>query len=112
MLELGKHTNEAHKNIGKIAKENADILIVVGPRAEKIKEGAIEAEMNEENIIQFLNSSEAGNFIKTFIEKNDIVLVKGSQGMRMERVVEAILLDQENKSKLLVRQEREWLEKK
>jgi len=112
MLELGKHTSEAHENIGKIAKENADILIVVGPRAEKIKEGAIEAGMNKKNIIQFLNSYEAGNFIKTFVEKNDIVLVKGSQGMRMERVVEAILLDQENKSKLLVRQEREWLEKK
>jgi UDP-N-acetylmuramoyl-tripeptide--D-alanyl-D-alanine ligase len=112
MLELGKHTNEAHKNIGKIVKDNVDILIVVGPRAEKIKEGAIEAGMSEKNIIQFLNSYEAGDFIKTFIEKNDIVLVKGSQGMRMERVVEAILLDQENKSKLLVRQEKEWLEKK
>ncbi|MEK7471433.1 MAG: UDP-N-acetylmuramoyl-tripeptide--D-alanyl-D-alanine ligase [Patescibacteria group bacterium] len=112
MLELGKHTNEAHKNIGKITKENADVLFVVGSRAEKIKEGAIEVGMNEENIFQFLNSCEAGNFIKTFIEKNDIVLVKGSQGMRMERVVEAILLDQENKSKLLVRQEPEWIEKK
>ena len=112
MLELGKHTSEAHKNIGKIAKDNADIVIVVGPRAEKIKEGAIEAGMSKEKIIHFLNSYEAGNFIKTFIEKNDIVLVKGSQGMRMERVVGEILLDQENKSKLLVRQEKEWLEKK
>jgi len=112
MLELGKHTNEAHKNIGKIAKDNADILIVVGSRAEKIKEGAIEAGMSEKKIIQFLNSHEAGDFIKTFIEKNDIVLVKGSQGMRMERIVGEILLDQENKSKLLVRQEPEWLEKK
>jgi UDP-N-acetylmuramoyl-tripeptide--D-alanyl-D-alanine ligase len=112
MLELGKHTNEAHKNIGKIAKENADILFVVGPRAEKIKEGAIEAGMKKKNIIQFLNSHEAGNFVKTFVKENDIVLVKGSQGMRMERVVGEILLDQENKSKLLVRQEKEWLEKK
>ncbi|MFA6257869.1 MAG: UDP-N-acetylmuramoyl-tripeptide--D-alanyl-D-alanine ligase [Candidatus Paceibacterota bacterium] len=125
MLELGKHTIEAHKNIGKIAKDNIDILIVVGQRAEKIKEGAIEAGMREKNpprvdessrveagIFQFLNSNEAGDFIKTFVEKNDIVLVKGSQGMRMERVVGAILLDQENKYKLLVRQEPEWLEKK
>ncbi len=112
MLELGKHTEEAHKNIGKIAKENVDILIVVGPRAKKIKEGAIEAGMNEENICEFLDSKEAGAFLKTFVIENDLVLIKGSQGMRMERVVEAVLLDQENKFKLLVRQDEEWLEKK
>jgi UDP-N-acetylmuramoyl-tripeptide--D-alanyl-D-alanine ligase len=112
MLELGKHTIEAHKNIGKIVKENAEILFVVGPRAKAIKEGAMEVGMNAEKIFEFANSSEAGDFVKTFIQKNDLVLVKGSQGMRMERVVEAILLDQKNKNKLLVRQDKEWLKKK
>jgi UDP-N-acetylmuramoyl-tripeptide--D-alanyl-D-alanine ligase len=111
MLELGKYTNEAHKNIGKIAKENCDVLIVVGPRAEKIKEGAVEAGMLE-NIFEFSNSFEAGNFMKTFAQKGDIILVKGSQGMRMERVTGAILLDQKNKKNLLVRQDEEWLKKK
>lgn len=112
MLELGRHTVEAHKNIGKIARENlsenADILIVVGQRAESIKEGAVDAGMSAEKISEFLNSHQAGEFIKTFVQKGDIVLVKGSQGMRMERVVEAILLDQQNKEKLLVRQDEEW----
>lgn len=112
MLELGKHTVEAHKNIGKVAQEKADVLLVVGPRAKSIKQGASEAGMSEKNIFEFLDSIEAGNFIKTFIQKGDIVLVKGSQGMRMERVVDAILLDQANKKKLLVRQDKEWLEKK
>ncbi|MSU44885.1 UDP-N-acetylmuramoyl-tripeptide--D-alanyl-D-alanine ligase [Candidatus Nomurabacteria bacterium] len=112
MLELGKHTEEAHKDIGRIVKENCDVLIVVGSRAKAIKEGAISLGMNEANIFEFLNSSEAGEFMKTFIQKGDLTLVKGSQGMRMERVVDAILLDQENKNKLLVRQEDEWLNKK
>ena len=115
MLELGRHTLSAHKNIGKVAKEilsgNEDALVVVGQRAKAIKEGAMESGMNIENILEFLDSREAGNFIKTFIQKDDIVLVKGSQGMRMERAVEAILLDQENKNKLLVRQDVEWLSK-
>lgn len=116
MLELGRHTIESHKNIGKIAKEilkdDRDVLIVVGPRAKNIKEGAIEVGFNIENIFEFLNSKEAGNFIKTFIEKGDIVLVKGSQGMRMEHVVEEILFDEANKDTLLVRQDIEWKKKK
>ena len=123
MLELGKHTKEAHENIGKIAKENVDILIVVGPRAKAIKEGAIlagfaspecrtKAGMNPESIFEFNNSNEAGDFLKTFVQAGDLVLLKGSQGIRMERAVEAILLDQENKNKLLVRQDKERLEKK
>ena len=115
MLELGKHTSEAHKHIGQVAKENlqeGDVLMVVGPRAEAIKEGALEMGMKPENIFNFLNSTEAGDFIKTFVRKGDILLVKGSQGVRMERVVEKILLDQKNKNKLLVRQDAEWLKKK
>ncbi len=112
MLELGKHTVEAHKNIGKVAHENAKVLVVVGPRAEHIREGALAAGFKEGNIYQYANSVEAGEFLKTFLKKGDLVLVKGSQSMRMERVVEAILLDQENKRHLLVRQDREWLMKK
>ncbi len=112
MLELGKHTEEAHKNVGLIAKENTEVLIVVGPRAQKIKEGAIEAGMNIENIFEFLNSKEAGEFLKTLIQKDDLVLIKGSQGMRMEYAVEAILLDKKNKKNLLVRQDEEWKKKK
>lgn len=110
MLELGKHTIDAHKHIGRIASENTDILIVVGPRAKSIKEGAFEAGMKGE-IFEFFNSHEAGDFIKTFIQKGDVVLVKGSQGMRMERIVEVILLDQKNKNKLIARQDEEWLKK-
>jgi UDP-N-acetylmuramoyl-tripeptide--D-alanyl-D-alanine ligase len=112
MLELGRHTLNAHKNIGLIAKENCEVLVVVGQRATAIKEGALGAGMSENNIFEFLDSKEAGDFIKTFLQKGDMVLVKGSQGMRMERVVSAILLDQENKNKLLVRQDIEWLKKK
>ena len=68
--------------------------------------------MNIESIFEFLNSQEAGEFLKTFVQKNDFILIKGSQGMRMERTVEAILQDKKNKSKLLVRQDEEWLKKK
>ncbi len=112
MLELGRHTDEAHRNVGRTVKENCDVLVVVGPRALAIKEGATEAGMNTKNIFDFWDSLTAGEFMKRFVGKNDLILVKGSQGMRMERAVEAILLDVENKDKLLVRQDKEWLKKK
>jgi len=112
MLELGKHTSVAHKNVGKVAAETADVLVTVGHRAEGIKDGAIEAGMFADNIFQFLDSYEARDFVKDFIAENDIILIKGSQGMRMERVIEPILLDQEHMEDLLVRQDKEWKNKK
>ncbi len=108
MLELGKYTIDAHKNIGKIAKENADVLVVVGPRAQSMKEGAMENGMNKENIFEFTNSILAGEFMETFVKKGDLVLVKGSQGMRMERIVVILMTHKEDKEKLLVRQDQEW----
>lgn len=111
MLELGKHTEEAHRRIGEVARENCDVLIVVGPRAQGIKNGALDAGMARENIFEFSNSFLAGEFLKDFIKKDDLILIKGSQGVRMERAVEAILKDQNDKKILLVRQDSEWLKK-
>lgn len=111
MLELGKHTEEAHRQIGAVAKENTDILIVVGPRAQSIKKGALDSGMSEENIFEFSNSFLAGEFLQDFIKKGDLILIKGSQGVRMERAVEAILENKEEKNNLLVRQDAQWLEK-
>jgi UDP-N-acetylmuramoyl-tripeptide--D-alanyl-D-alanine ligase len=111
MLELGKYTQEAHYSVGKTAKENADILIVVGPRAVAIKEGAIENEMNKKDIYEFSDSRGAGEFLETFIKDNDLIFIKGSQGVRMERAVERVLENKENKTKLLVRQEPQWQRK-
>ncbi len=112
MLELGRHTEEAHKNIGKIVKENIDILVVVGPRAQYIKIGALESGMKEENIFEFQDSIQAGDFLKDFIKNRDLILIKGSQGVRMEKTVFNLLKNPEKQAKYLVRQEEEWLKKK
>jgi len=72
-------------------------------------EAAHDAEMAEENILQFDESREAGIFIQSMISPGDIILVKGSQSIRMERVVEEIMACPEDKEKLLVRQDEEWV---
>ncbi len=108
MLELGKYSIDEHKKAGEKIGKFADMLVTVGVRARFIAEGAVESKMTENKIHQLDNSKEAGEYLKTIIEKGDVVLVKGSQGMRMERVVDQIMSHPEDKEKLLVRQDKEW----
>ena len=67
--------------------------------------------MSEKNVYQFDTSQEAGSFIQNTIAEGDVVLVKGSQSMRMEQAVKEIMAEPEQASELLVRQEEEWLNK-
>jgi UDP-N-acetylmuramoyl-tripeptide--D-alanyl-D-alanine ligase len=108
MLELGRFSIDEHKKAGEHAGKFVDILITVGVRARSIAEGALNQEMDEANIFQFDDSEEAGMFLQNMIKPGDIILVKGSQGVRCERVVEEIMAHPEDKEKLLVRQDAEW----
>jgi len=108
MLELGKHTDEAHRKIGGLAAESAHILMTVGIRARMITSGAQAGGMSEINIFQFEDARQAGKHIKSVVEKGDIILVKGSQAMRMEHIVEEVMAHPKKKTKLLARQSPEW----
>jgi len=108
MLELGKFTEEEHFNLGERLAIVVDILVTVGPRAKFISEGAIEKGLNPKQIYNFDSSKTAAKFLVGIIEKGDLVLVKGSQSVRLEHAVEAIMLNKELKRKLLCRQEKEW----
>ncbi len=108
MLELGKMTEEAHRAIGEKIIGIANMLIVVGPRAKFIAEGAIDAGFPQKEVYSFDSSQTVAKFLTGVIEKGDIVLLKGSQGVRLERAVEAIMAHPEQKGKLLCRQEKEW----
>lgn len=108
MLELGRFTVDEHRKIGQRASKVAKILATVGIRSRYTAEGALNAGMDEGNILQFDDSEEAGKFIKDLIKEGDIIYVKGSQGMRMEKCVEELMAHPEDKEKLLVRQDTEW----
>jgi UDP-N-acetylmuramoyl-tripeptide--D-alanyl-D-alanine ligase len=99
MLELGKMTESAHREI---------VLIVVGPRAKFIAEGALEKGFPKTKIHRFDTSAVTAEFLKGFIKTGDMILLKGSQGVRLERATEAIMAHPELASKLLCRQEKEW----
>ena len=111
MLELGKYTIQAHQNIGNIAGSFVDLLICVGSRAKFIADSAVN-QMSTEKIYKFETSDEAKLKVKELIKEGDLILVKGSQGIRMEKIVEEIMAEPEKKKELLVRQSKKWLIKK
>lgn len=92
MLELGASSEKAHRSLGKqIASSNIDYLFLIGERARDIKRGAQEAGMSEDKIFSFAHTIEAGYFLQDRIKENDIILVKGSRGAKMEQVVYEIM---------------------
>ncbi len=90
MLEIGKYTPEAHEAIGRIAAKSADVLFTVGPRAKFIAEAARAAGMKRAAIFSFDTADEARKPVKDFIKKGDLVLVKGSHSMELDKIVEEI----------------------
>src|SRR3989344_4605866 len=139
MLELGKYTIQAHQEIGNMAGSFVDLLICVGSRAKFIADSAtpgvnerssrrmtafnqlapsmVEG-MPQQRIYRFDTSDEARLKVKKLIKSppageagGDLVLVKGSQGMRMEKIVEEIMAEPQRKKELLVRQGKKWLSK-
>lgn len=113
MLELGRTSAEAHRTVGAYAAGKCNMLIVVGIRARGIAEGALAAKMKEAKITQYgaEEAARAGEELATRLKPGDVVLVKGSQGMRMERAVKALMTHPEQASENLVRQDAEWLAK-
>jgi len=106
MRELGKFSEQAHRMIGKKAAEVADVLVCVGTQAGFIAEEAQEKE--NVDIFIYASSGEALEDMDRILKEGDIVLVKGSQGMRMEKITEEIMAHPEQAKELLVRQDGGW----
>jgi UDP-N-acetylmuramyl pentapeptide synthase len=107
MLELGRYSKDEHEKIGRAAAKQVDALVTIGPRARSIASAALEAGMAESTVRSFETSLEAAPGLAARIGAGDIVLVKGSQSVRTERVIEALLADYADRA-LLVRQDRQW----
>ena len=107
MLELGRYSHEEHARIGMLAARQADVLVAVGIRARGMASAALEAGMPADSVFQFGSSEEAAAMLSAQIGEGDVILIKGSQSVRTERIVEALLADAADQS-LLVRQNPEW----
>ena len=110
MLELGEFSESAHRDAGRHMAKVCDIVFTVGLRMQFAKDELIAHGFKEnENVFYFEDSESAGLKLKEFLKEGDLVLVKGSQGMRMEKVTREIMTHPEQADELLVRQEKDWL---
>ena len=112
MLELGESTNDFHCQIGELVADlKIDYLITLGTKGKIIYQGALEKTLHREQLFHFDNLEKLSSFLKDFITQDDIILVKGSQKARMEKIVRQIMLEPENAKQLLVRQDKQWQDK-
>lgn len=82
MLELGSYEEEAHRKIGQLISElGVDIFIAVGPRM------SVAASEFHGEVYTLQTAAEAGKLLRGLWKKGDTVLIKGSRGMNMERVL-------------------------
>ncbi len=94
MLELGEEEIEMHRSVGAyVTPKKADALLTWGPLAQYIAEGAsgaFAADGRADDIRHFEQKEELAAWLREQLQPGDLVLVKGSRGMRMEQVVQAL----------------------
>ena len=91
MLELGELAAELHHRVGVEASESGiDVIVLVGELVKAAAAGALEAGHAKQAVVHFANTAEAAEGIIDVVEEGDVVLVKGSRGMRLEEVVGAL----------------------
>jgi UDP-N-acetylmuramoyl-tripeptide--D-alanyl-D-alanine ligase len=89
MLELGNASTEAHREVGRAAaREGVAIVITFGTQAKQIGQGAHEAGMPKDRIFEAPTHADAAQLLRKLSRPGDMVLIKGSRGMKMEKILE------------------------
>jgi UDP-N-acetylmuramoyl-tripeptide--D-alanyl-D-alanine ligase len=90
MLELGPYEKPGHEMIGYRAAEVCDELIAVGERSKMIAFAASQAGLSSETISWFENSTQAADHLESRLRDGDIVLVKGSRGLNLDKIISTL----------------------
>ncbi len=90
MLELGYYEEIGHRMVGGRASDVADVLITVGKLGEIISDEALRKGMRATVVRHFADQAAAAAYLKTQVHQGDVVLVKGSRGLRLDQLVTAL----------------------
>ncbi len=91
MLELGVCAPAEHYRIGRIAAEKADLVLAIGDHAHRVVSGAHTGGLSEHMAMAYTDREMLAADMKRLVKPGDVVLVKGSRGMRMELVLDKFL---------------------
>ena len=86
MLELGPYERQGHEMVGMRAAQVAHTLLTLGPRARMIAEAARRAGMRSNRVLEFQAHEAIVDWLKHNLSSSDAVLIKGSHGLRMDRI--------------------------
>lgn len=90
MLELGSFEETGHRMVGQRARDVVDVLVTIGSRARLIAQEAREAGLAASAIVEFGSGDEALPYLQQLIGEGDVVLLKGSRGLRLDRLARAL----------------------
>jgi len=91
MLELGSRSDYYHTQSGiKVAEKKIDYFFTIGDMAKFMRCGAVKAGMKKERAVHFSSKKELCRALSATIAADDVILVKGSRGMKMEEVIELL----------------------
>jgi len=90
MLELGPYERGGHEMVGLRAAQVAQVIVTLGERAHIIADAARRTGMKKSAIIEFDEIDPLMEWMKTNLTKNDVVLIKGSHGLRMDRITSSL----------------------
>jgi len=92
MLELGEESDTLHRQVGEEAGRTPwKRLVAVGSASRELLDGARSAGYEPSRMAWFATTAEAAEALPTLLAPGDTVLLKGSRGMRLEQIVEALL---------------------
>ena len=94
MLELGDCAWAEHYRIGRIAAENAEVIFAYGPNAGRVVGGAITGGKSDKAARDFDSHQKLASELKKLCKPGDVLLFKGSRGMRMENALELFLKEE------------------
>jgi UDP-N-acetylmuramoyl-tripeptide--D-alanyl-D-alanine ligase len=90
MLELGQYERQGHEMVGVRAAQFASLIVLIGERSKMTAQAALRSGFPKKSIQWFADASEAVPYLQGLIRKGDVILVKGSRGLQMERIVHSL----------------------
>ncbi len=91
MLELGVCAEAEHYKLGRVAAEKTDLVFAYGPNSVRVLDGCITGGMTETRARAFTDRDRLVSVLKQVVQPGDVLLFKGSRGMRMELILEKFL---------------------